>query len=266
MIQPGKRFAWLFFIAGCILREGRSTMNDVIEVNQAIKKFSSFTALKGIDLRVRKGEILGLVGPSGSGKTTLVKVIAGTEAVTKGGVTVFGKCMPSLTAMAQIGYMAQSDALYPDLNAYDHLNFFGALYGLKSASLKQRIDIVLQMVELEQHSKKSVHSFSGGMKRRLSLAIALLHEPKLLVLDEPTVGLDPVLRRKFWSEFLRLKETGVTILITTHVMDEAERCDRLGLIRDGSLLTVEPPSDLKERLQVPTIEDAFLRLSEVNVS
>jgi len=144
------------------------------------------------------------------------------------------------------------------LNAYDNLYFFGELYGMKGNMAKQRADEVLSLVLLKDHAKRPVRTFSGGMKRRLSLAIALFHDPELLILDEPTVGIDPVLRKQFWDEFRRLKDKGATIIITTHVMDEAEHCDRLALIRGGRIIALDTPQGLKSSSGKDSIEGAFL--------
>lgn len=230
----------------------------VIKVKNMKQQFGKFAVLENINLSVKKGEILGMLGPSGSGKTTLVKAIVGMNKPTEGCIEVLGTSLPSLEAVKNIGYMAQADALYEDLNGYDNLLFFGALYGLKGKAAKERADYVLKLVDLYEHRKKLVKNYSGGMKRRLSLAIALVHKPEILILDEPTVGIDPVLRREFWKEFKKLKAEGTTIIITTHVMDEAENCDRLALIRNGGILALGTPEELKADSGRATIEDAFL--------
>ncbi|MCI0765879.1 ABC transporter ATP-binding protein [Bacillus sp. TL12] len=222
------------------------------------KSFGKKEVLHNISLSVSDKEIFGLVGPSGSGKTTLIKMIAGISESTTGDVTALGTKMPNLNEMKHIGYMAQADALYEELSAYENADFIAAMYGLKGKSKKERIEEILTLVQLSQHAKKQVQHFSGGMKKRLSLAIALLHEPKLLILDEPTVGIDPVLRKSIWEKFYELKEQGTTIIVTTHIMDEAEFCERLGLIRDGKLIATGTPNDLKERTSSGRIEDVFL--------
>jgi len=230
----------------------------VIEIRELKQRFGKLEVLKGIDLDVERGEILGLLGPSGSGKTTLVKAIVGMGKPTSGKVKVLGREMPHLPVVNHIGYMAQSDALYEDLNAYDNLLFFGSLYGWRGKEARKRADEVLEIVQLKEHAKRAVRTYSGGMKRRLSLAIALFHRPEILILDEPTVGIDPVLRKQFWLEFDRLRAEGVTILVTTHVMDEAEHCDRLALIRDGRLIALGSPEELKAASGTRSIGEAFL--------
>jgi ABC-2 type transport system ATP-binding protein len=231
---------------------------NVIKVENFKQQFGKFVVLENINLEVKRGEIIGLLGPSGSGKTTLVKAIVGMNEPTEGSVTVLQTKMPSLAAVSRIGYMAQSDALYEDLNAYDNILFFASLYGMKGKVAKKRADEVLDLVLLKNDGKKLIKNFSGGMKRRLSLAIALVHNPEILILDEPTVGIDPVLRVEFWKEFERARQTGVTIIITTHVMDEAEHCDRLALIRNGGIIAIGTPAELKQNSGESTVEGAFL--------
>jgi ABC-2 type transport system ATP-binding protein len=232
--------------------------DSVLTVAKVGKKFGSKTVLEDITLEVQPGETFGLLGPSGSGKTTLVKLLSGIDQATSGQVHVFGKLMPQLTMMKQIGYMAQSDALYTELSALENLQFFAAIYGLKGTKRRQRITEVMEIVGLSEHLHKRVAQYSGGMKRRLSLAISLLHEPPLLILDEPTVGIDPLLRQSIWSELKSLNSRGTTIVMTTHVMDEAEKCNRLGMIRDGRLLAVDTPEALIQSASKNSLEEAFI--------
>lgn len=229
-----------------------------IEIKNVRKNFGRHTVLSEIGLSVSKAEIFGLLGPSGAGKTTLVKMIAGIDAASDGQVIVLNERMPKLGMMKHIGYMAQSDALYTELTAKENLEFFASLYGLSGTSRKRKIEEVMSLVHLTDDLTKLVSQYSGGMKRRLSLAIALLHDPQILILDEPTVGIDPVLRQSIWQELERLSGDGTTILVTTHVMDEAYRCHRLGMIRDGRLIATGTPAALMEQTGSQTIEEAFL--------
>jgi ABC-2 type transport system ATP-binding protein len=236
-------------------------MQDVkacVSIRHVSKSFKKHHVLQDINLEIFEGEIFGLLGPSGAGKTTLVKQLSGLEMPTIGDNFVFGEKMPTLQLMNRIGYMAQSDALYEDLSAKENLQFFSSLYGLKGEKRASRMAEVMELVELSNDITKLVSNYSGGMKRRLSLAIALLHEPELVILDEPTVGIDPILRKSIWNAFNDLKKQGKTLIVTTHVMDEADKCDRLGLMRDGRLIAVGTPAELKAQTNSTTIEEAFL--------
>lgn len=234
-------------------------MSILIETNNLNIKLQKKQILKDIAIQVKQGEIYGLIGPSGAGKTTLVKAIIGMEKASSGEVIVLDAKMPTLTVMKKIGYMAQSDALYTELTAYENLDFFASLYGLKKTYKKERIAYAAEIVGLTAEMKKKVADFSGGMKRRLSLAIALLVDPAVLILDEPTVGIDPELRKSIWEELRKLKERGKGILVTTHVMDEAEKCDRLTMIREGRVIATGSPQALKEQTHSAELEEAFLR-------
>jgi ABC-2 type transport system ATP-binding protein len=229
-----------------------------IRMEHVSKRFGKKMVIEDVSLDVYKGEIFGMLGPSGAGKTTIVKMIAGIDEATSGTIHVLNTKMPDLHVMQRIGFMAQSDALYGELTAFENLQFFASIYGLKGKKQKQRIHEVMELVNLTDHVKKTVNQYSGGMKRRLSLAVSLLHEPEVLILDEPTVGIDPLLRQAIWDELERIRQKGTTIVVTTHVMDEAEKCQRLAMIRDGRLIAVGSPSELKKETNSQTIEQAFL--------
>jgi ABC-2 type transport system ATP-binding protein len=229
-----------------------------IRMEHVSKRFGKKTVIEDVSLDVYRGEIFGMLGPSGAGKTTIVKMIAGIDEATSGTIHVLNTKMPDLHVMQRIGFMAQSDALYGELTALENLQFFASIYGLKGKKQKERIYDVMDLVNLTDHVKKTVNQYSGGMKRRLSLAVSLLHEPEVLILDEPTVGIDPLLRQAIWDELERIRQKGTTIVVTTHVMDEAEKCQRLAMIRDGRLIAVGSPSELKKETNSQTIEQAFL--------
>lgn len=222
------------------------------------RAFSGKTILQDIQLEIRPAETFGLLGPSGSGKTTLVKMLAGIDAPSAGEVKLLGTKLPKLSMLKQIGYMAQADALYNELTARENMEFFAALYGLGGKRRDQRIRETAEIVNLAEHLDKKVHQYSGGMKRRLSLAIALLHEPPVLLLDEPTVGIDPLLRKSIWEELKALNAKGTTVVLTTHVMDEAEKCDRLAMIRDGRIIAEGAPDELLRTAGAASIEEAFI--------
>ncbi|MBS4213163.1 ABC transporter ATP-binding protein [Neobacillus rhizophilus] len=235
-------------------------MNPAIKVENVSKSFSKKAVLQKVDLSIEKGQLYGLIGPSGAGKTTLVKMIVGMEKADNGEIQVLNTKMPNLAILQEIGYMAQSDALYAELTGEENLKFFASLYKLNKEEQKNRIAYASGLVNLTDDLKKRVSAYSGGMKRRLSLAIALIQDPKILILDEPTVGIDPELKLSIWNELLRLKnEEGKTIIVTTHVMDEAERCDYVAMVRDGRILTSGTPAELKEKYQVDRFDEVFLK-------
>jgi ABC-2 type transport system ATP-binding protein len=227
-----------------------------VDVDKVVKSFGTIRALDGITLRVRQGEIYGLLGPNGSGKTTLIRAVVGLVAPDSGTVTVLGRRMPDLNILSSVGYMTQAAALYPDISVEENLRFFAAISGADS-----NVDEVLRVVELEQRRKSVVATLSGGMRQRCSLACALVHRPRLLLLDEPTVGVDPQLRVQFWDYFREMAAAGTTILVSSHVMDEAERCQRLGLIRFGKLLAEGSPDQVRAAAGTNNLEEAFLKLS-----
>ena len=227
-----------------------------VDVENVVKSFGTLKALDGVTLRVRQGEIYGLLGPNGAGKTTLIRALVGLVAPDSGTVTVLGRRLPDLDILGQIGYMTQAAALYPDLSVEENLRFFAAISGAGS-----NVDDALKLVELDQRRKSVVATLSGGLRQRCSLACALVHRPRLLLLDEPTVGVDPALRVQFWDHFRDMASAGTTIIVSSHVMDEAERCQRLGLIRFGKVLSEGSPSEVRAAAGTSTLEEAFLKLS-----
>ncbi|QDZ70395.1 ABC transporter ATP-binding protein [Pediococcus pentosaceus] len=232
---------------------------SIIELKNIAKSFGKQNVLKKINLNVQQGQIVGLIGPSGSGKSTITKIALGMEEADKGIAKIFEAKMPNRKLLSKIGYMAQTDALYMTLTGFENLKFYAKMKGIKSSELQLQIDHVAEVVDLKDALNKRVEGYSGGMMRRLSLGIALLGNPKLLILDEPTVGIDPALRRKIWRELKRIKNSGQSILITTHVMDEAEQVDEVALILDGNVIALDSPKNLKRQYDVPSIEDVFLK-------
>jgi len=214
--------------------------------------------LHGITFGLPAGRITGLIGPSGCGKTTLMRAIVGVQRNVSGELRVLGLAPGSAELRRSIGYGTQSMAAYEDLSVRENLDYFAALAG----SPRGQTDAVLARVELRDSAAQLVRSLSGGQRSRVSLAIALLGEPRLLVLDEPTVGLDPLLRERLWREFRSLAGAGATLLVSSHVMDEAERCDEVLLVRDGRLLAQASPGELARRTGTENLEQAFLRLVE----
>ncbi|MEE1295993.1 MAG: ABC transporter ATP-binding protein [Bifidobacterium sp.] len=221
---------------------------------------SEQTVLDGVCLEVPYGQMLCLLGPSGAGKTTMVNLVMGNLVPDGGIVTVLGEHAPYPHVRRRIGYMPQDEALYEDITAEENLRFFGTLNGVHGKTLDERVDAMLELGRLTEHRKKLVSDYSGGMKRRLSLGVALLHDPDLLVLDEPTVGLDPDLRMQIWQQFHDLTGQGKTILVTTHVMDEAARCNRIAMLDHGHIIAVDSPEGILKRTGADNLEDAFLAL------
>jgi len=237
-------------------------MGRLIEIEKLSKSFGEQKVLDKIDFKLESGEIVGLIGPSGSGKSTLIKTMLGMEKADEGEALVLDYKMPKREILSNIGYMAQSDALYEMLTGYENLDFFGKMKGVPSDKLKKEIEYIAEIVDLTDDLKKLVSKYSGGMKRRLSLAIALIGSPELLILDEPTVGIDPSLRKNIWKELFKQRDNGVGILVTTHVMDEAELTDKVGLLLNGDIIDFDTPQQLKVKNNVETIEEVFLKVEE----
>lgn len=237
-------------------------MGRLIEIEKLSKSFGEQKVLDKIDFKLESGEIVGLIGPSGSGKSTLIKTMLGMEKADEGEALILDYKMPKREILSNIGYMAQSDALYEMLTGYENLEFFGKMKGVPSDKLKKEIEYIAEIVDLTDDLKKLVSKYSGGMKRRLSLAIALIGSPELLILDEPTVGIDPSLRKNIWKELFKQRDNGVGILVTTHVMDEAELTDKVGLLLNGYIIDFDTPQQLKVKNNVKTIEEVFLKVEE----
>ncbi|WP_167956356.1 ABC transporter ATP-binding protein [Anaerosporobacter faecicola] len=245
-----------------MINNSSTSSTSGITIESVKKSFGRKTILSDISLNIGRGMIYGLLGPSGCGKSTLVKMIAGISNPDCGRITILGKEMPDFSCMQQVGYMAQSAALYPTLSAYENLDFFGSLYIPSRSLRKERIHEVASLVNLTADLKKPISAFSGGMKQRLSLAITLLPKPAVLLLDEPTVGIDPLLRQAIWKQLRLLRDEGVTILVTTHVMDEVNQCDELTMLREGSILISGSVKSIIIAAGTTTMEEAFVHFSE----
>lgn len=217
-------------------------------------------ALDNINLELKEGRTIGVIGPSGAGKTTLIRAIVGNLKVDPESVLVLGMPAGTKALREQVSYMAQGTSVYSDLTVKENLEYFMKMTGLPRDKSKQELSSILNLVDLSEKRDSLVSELSGGQKQRVSLAVALIGSPKLMVLDEPTVGLDPVLRESLWSLFAKLAEKGTTLIISSHSMDEAERCDNLVLIRDGRLIAHSSPHELLKQTNSKTVEDSFLKL------
>jgi ABC-2 type transport system ATP-binding protein len=232
------------------------SVSYAVDIENVSKSFGSLKALNGVSLRVRQGEIYGLLGPNGAGKTTLIRMVCGLLEAHAGKVTVLGHTMPNVGVLRHIGYMTQQAALYPSLSVEENGRFFAAIN-----SAEDGVKEALELVQLYDRRRSVVQTLSGGMRQRCSLACALVHRPELLLLDEPTVGVDPQLRVQFWESFRQMAAQGTTMIVSSHVMDEADRCQRLGLIQYGRLLAEGTPAEIRTMGGSQNLEEAFLALA-----
>ncbi len=223
-----------------------------------VKRFGTVTAVDGMTFELAPGRIYGLLGPNGSGKTTLIRLLTGMTRPTSGYAEVLGARMPNRQTLARIGYMTQGDGVYPALTVGENARFFAEAYGTDTGPSVRE---ALELVELADRSSTIAAALSGGQRRRLSLACALVHKPDILFLDEPTVGVDPLLRVQFWGHFRSLVDAGTTILVSSHVMDEADRCDELLFVRGGRVIARGAGADLRSEAGTDNLEAAFLHFA-----
>jgi ABC-2 type transport system ATP-binding protein len=237
-------------------------VNNLVEVRGLVVDRGGRRVLHGLDLTIEQGSVTGLLGPSGCGKSTLMRSLVGVQQLTSGRVTIAGSEAGSKELRSRIGYVTQAASVYDDLTVRENLSFFAQVLGADTAA----VDEAIATVDLAGHADQVTGRLSGGQRSRASLAVALLNSPDLLVLDEPTVGLDPVLRRDLWALFHRLADAGAAVFVSSHVMDEAERCDRLLLMREGRIIADETPAHIREQTRTHDIEGAFLALVDADRS
>jgi ABC-2 type transport system ATP-binding protein len=235
----------------------------IISVKKLTKQFGNFTAVKGISFNVYKGEIFGFLGANGAGKTTAMKMLIGISNPTSGEANIAGFDVLTQAEMVKksIGYMSQKFSLYDDLTIKENITFFGGIYGLSRTEIKRKTAILVDELELRDVVNNLVNSLPLGWKQKLSFSVALLHEPKIVFLDEPTGGVDPITRRQFWEMIYKQAYKGTTIFVTTHYMDEAEYCDRVSIMVDGAIEALDSPKKLKEQFNVDSMNDVFLKLA-----
>lgn len=239
------------------------SQEKIITVKNLTKSFGSFTAVKSISFDVHKGEIFGFLGANGAGKTTAMKMLIGISKPTSGEALVAGFDVKTHSEMVKksIGYMSQKFSMYDDLTIKENITFFGGIYGLTRVQIKEKTEELIRELGLEEMADKLVGALPLGWKQKLSFSVALLHEPKIVFLDEPTGGVDPITRRQFWEMIYAEAHKGTTIFVTTHYMDEAEYCDRVSIMVEGKIEALDSPKNLKKQFNVESMNDVFLKLA-----
>lgn len=237
-------------------------MNDSIEVNILTKKFGDFTAVNNVTFSVKRGEIFGFLGPNGAGKSTVIKMLCGILEPTSGSGSVGGYDIRKESEKIKeiIGYMSQKFSLYEDLTVLENLNFYAGIYQVPQKTRQKRVTEMVEMAGLLGRENEITGNLSGGLKQRLALGCATSHNPKILFLDEPTSGVDPISRRNFWRLIYKLSQEGTTVLVTTHYMDEAEHSNTIGMISDGQIADIGTPKELKNKYSKNTLEEVFMHL------
>ncbi|HWQ81227.1 MAG TPA: ABC transporter ATP-binding protein [Ignavibacteria bacterium] len=237
--------------------------NQIISVSDLTKKFGSFTAVDKISFDVRPGEIFGFLGANGAGKTTAMRMLCGLSLPTSGKATVAGFDVYRQTESIKknIGYMSQKFSLYEDLTVKENIDFYGGVYGLSRERRKEKTEFLIDLLKIEEARNKLIKSLPLGWKQKLAFSIAIIHEPKIVFLDEPTGGVDPITRRQFWDMIYEAADRNVTVFVTTHYMDEAEYCSRVSMMVDGRIAALDKPEKLKEQFGVGTMHEVFVKLA-----
>jgi ABC-2 type transport system ATP-binding protein len=239
------------------------TQNTVISVRNLVKKFGNFTANDNLNFEVYEGEIFGFLGANGAGKTTALRILSGLSSPTSGEVIVAGfdaKREPE-KIKKNIGYMCQKFSLYQDLSARENIMLYGGIYGMRTALIRKRTEDLLEKLNFVEYGDRMIADLPLGMKQKLSFSVAVFHEPKIVFLDEPTGGVDPVTRRQFWEMIYETANRGITVFVTTHYMDEAEYCDRISIMNDGRIVALDTPEKLKDQYNARSVEEVFVKIA-----
>jgi len=236
---------------------------NIIKVKNLVKKFGSFVANDNLSFQVKKAEIFGFLGANGAGKTTAIKILCGLSAPTSGEIEVAGFDVYTQTDLIKknIGYMSQKFSLYEDITIKENFRFYGGIYGLSKSKINERIAFFLKKLKLESAKDELISSLPLGWKQKIAFSVAIMHDPKIVFLDEPTGGVDPVTRRQFWEMIYEASHNGITVFVTTHYMDEAEYCNRVSIMVDGRIDALNTPENLKKQFGVNSMNDVFLKLA-----
>jgi ABC-2 type transport system ATP-binding protein len=240
-----------------------ATTENIITVKDLVKKFGSFVANDHLTFEVKRGEIFGFLGANGAGKTTAIKILCGLSYPTSGKMSVAGFDIYTQREKVKknIGYMSQRFSLYDDLTVYENIRFYGGIYGLRRKEIDTRTHALMQRLGFESARDKLIRDIPLGWKQKLAFSVAILHNPKIVFLDEPTGGVDPITRRQFWDMIYEAAHEGITVFVTTHYMDEAEYCDRVSIMVDGRIAALDTPENLKKQFDAPSMNDVFIKLA-----
>jgi len=238
----------------------------VIYVNNLVKKFGSFTANDKLSFEVFGGEIFGFLGANGAGKTTAIRILSGLSKPTSGEVNVAGFDAYRQTEQIKknIGYMCQKFSLYEDLTVKENIVLYGGIYGMSKSLIRERLTELLAKLRFQEYENRIISDLPLGLRQKLAFSVAVLHEPKIVFLDEPTGGVDPITRRQFWEMIYETAERGITVFVTTHYMDEAEYCDRISIMNDGKIVALDTPANLKKQYNAATVEEVFIKIARPN--
>ncbi len=242
------------------------TTNTVISVRNLVKKFGSFTANDNLTFEVYEGEVFGFLGANGAGKTTALRILSGLSEPTSGEVIVagFDAGRQPEKIKRNIGYMCQKFSLYEDLTVKENIMLYGGIYGMKKKLIEERTAALLERLSFVEYGDRLISSLPLGLKQKLAFSVAVLHEPKIVFLDEPTGGVDPITRRQFWEMIYETAAGGITVFVTTHYMDEAEYCDRISIMNEGRIVALDTPENLKKQYNAQTVEEVFVKIARPN--